>query len=163
MANLSEGTEWIEELYELALADPVSGGAYNPVTKQGIDNHPHAQLASRTRYLKAEVEARWSNDDVSQNLSENGYVALPSGLVLQWGSAVTFDANNLGLVVFPIAFPIACLQVVATDVVQSTDVETHTHVISVYLVSRTTFRLTARLPGQAGRTTSGIRYFAVGH
>ncbi len=48
--------------------------------------------------------------DFTSSLSENGYQKLPSGLIMQWG---TFkgndDANSSDNVVFPIAFPTACV------------------------------------------------------
>lgn len=49
--------------------------------------------------------------DFGQSLAANGWQRLPSGLILQWGSATT-SAGNL-TVAFPTAFPNACYGVFA--------------------------------------------------
>lgn len=55
----------------------------------------------------------WRNDDAGGFLSDNGYQRLPFGLIIQWGTATA--AEGVGaLVTFPIAFPLACNNVVAT-------------------------------------------------
>lgn len=51
MTNLVETPEWVAGIYQLETNDPVLGGA------EGIDNLQATQLAKRTSYLKAQVEA----------------------------------------------------------------------------------------------------------
>lgn len=46
------------------------------------------------------------------SLAGNGYQKLPSGLILQWGSAAPSSPNTLTTYSFPIAFPTACRQFV---------------------------------------------------
>ncbi|MDD0973793.1 gp53-like domain-containing protein [Pseudomonas fontis] len=51
MADLPESNEWVPGIYQLETFDPVLGGP------EGIDNKQAKQLANRTQYLKARLEA----------------------------------------------------------------------------------------------------------
>ena len=50
MANLPETPQWEEGIYQIEVSDPVLGGP------DGISNRQAKQLASRTKYLKQQVE-----------------------------------------------------------------------------------------------------------
>ncbi len=50
MANLPETSQWEEGIYQIEVSDPVLGGP------DGISNRQGKQLASRTLYLKQQVE-----------------------------------------------------------------------------------------------------------
>ncbi|ECC0745928.1 phage tail protein, partial [Salmonella enterica subsp. enterica] len=50
MANLPETPQWEEGIYQIEVSDPVLGGP------DGISNRQGKQLASRTLYLKQQVE-----------------------------------------------------------------------------------------------------------
>ncbi|MDP8714329.1 hypothetical protein [Serratia marcescens] len=50
MANLPETPQWEDGIYQIEVSDPVLGGP------DGITNRPLKQLASRTVYLKQQVE-----------------------------------------------------------------------------------------------------------
>jgi phage-related tail fiber protein len=50
MANLPETPQWEDGIYQIEVSDPVLGGP------DGITNRPIKQLASRTLYLKQQVE-----------------------------------------------------------------------------------------------------------
>ena len=52
-------------------------------------------------------------------LSANGWQKLPGGLIIQWGNA-SIIAASAGTFSFPITFPNACLQIVASDIGGST-------------------------------------------
>lgn len=56
MANLQEEIVWVDGIYQLEMEDEVMGGA------DGIDNKQAKQLASRTQYLKAQLETRAAAD-----------------------------------------------------------------------------------------------------
>ena len=47
-------------------------------------------------------------------LGANGYQKLPSGLIIQWGIAVSVTANSVYSVSYPVAFPSAICSLVAT-------------------------------------------------
>lgn len=51
MANVTEAATWDAGVYQLEVTDPVTGGP------GGIDNAPHINLANRTAYLKARIDA----------------------------------------------------------------------------------------------------------
>lgn len=48
----------------------------------------------------------------NRSLATNGYQKLPGGLIVQWGQVSS--ATNSGTATFPIAFPTACLSIVAS-------------------------------------------------
>lgn len=50
---------------------------------------------------------RYSTGDFGASIATSGYQKLPSGLIIQWGSAST-AANGAGTITFPIAFPTVC-------------------------------------------------------
>lgn len=51
MADLPESNEWTPGIYQIETSDPVLGGP------EGISNQQAKQLASRTRWLKAKIDA----------------------------------------------------------------------------------------------------------
>ncbi|WP_303319420.1 gp53-like domain-containing protein [Enterobacter asburiae] len=55
MANLPETPQWEEGIYQIEVSDPVLGGP------DGISNRQGKQLASRTLYLKQQVEKGGTN------------------------------------------------------------------------------------------------------
>lgn len=57
MTGLIENPTWEPEIYQLEETDPVMGGIPNALTGEGIDNVPAQQLANRTLWLKALVDA----------------------------------------------------------------------------------------------------------
>ncbi|MCE9921611.1 phage tail protein, partial [Hafnia paralvei] len=61
MANLPETPQWEEGVYQIEVSDPVLGGP------DGISNRQAKQLASRTSYLKQQVEKGGS--DLAKHLA----------------------------------------------------------------------------------------------
>lgn len=58
MANLIDtASAWEPGIYQLETTDPVMGGVPNPATGAGPVNIPHQQLAQRTQWLRAQLEA----------------------------------------------------------------------------------------------------------
>lgn len=49
------------------------------------------------------------------SLFSNGYQRLPSGLIIQWGTATVSGSSGAANVTFPIAFPTACLSALANS------------------------------------------------
>ncbi|HHH0953920.1 TPA: phage tail protein [Yersinia enterocolitica] len=62
MANLPETPQWEEGVYQIEVSDPVLGGS------DGISNRQAKQLASRTSYLKQQVEKGGS--DLAKHIAE---------------------------------------------------------------------------------------------
>jgi hypothetical protein len=52
--------------------------------------------------------------DGAVSKTANGYVTLPNGLILQWGTTANVAPDNSVVVTFPIAFPTACVNVQAS-------------------------------------------------
>jgi hypothetical protein len=77
--------------------------------KRGTPDAPGAEL------IKA-LNGALSFPSQGQSLTQNGYVKLPGGLIVQWGSQVV-GINGISSitssVIFPIPFPTACLCVVS--------------------------------------------------
>tara|TARA_Y100001954_G_scaffold237898_1_gene303245 strand:- start:52917 stop:53849 length:933 start_codon:yes stop_codon:yes gene_type:complete len=78
------------------------------------NNHVHPEYAS-----KADAEHNHDIGEIlnidslwSENLAENGYTVLPSGLILQWGNTIVSPSSST--VTFPLAFPNGCCSVVAS-------------------------------------------------
>ena len=57
MADLIETAVWRNAIYQIETDDPVVGGAPDLATRGGVPNIPNQQLADRTAWLKAQVEA----------------------------------------------------------------------------------------------------------
>jgi len=71
MAGLQETVAWPDEIYQIEQTDPVHGGPPDLALAQGFTNVPHKELADRTAWLKAQVEAlqtEWANIDVSSDI-----------------------------------------------------------------------------------------------
>ncbi|WP_323842946.1 phage tail protein [Moraxella sp. Pampa] len=88
----------------------------------------------------------------ASNKTQNGYQKLPSGLILQWGDAQTYQTT-----IFPITFPssISCLVVTPKS----------TSLIAAFATSHVTNR-GFRIFTSAGQSSSGIEgfyWFAIGY
>lgn len=68
MANLTELEEFTSGIYQLETSDPVIGGA------DGVDNLQAKQLANRTKYLKAHVDALEDGSMVPPGIATEAYV-----------------------------------------------------------------------------------------
>ncbi|HQS59618.1 MAG TPA: hypothetical protein PKZ37_14665 [Gallionellaceae bacterium] len=100
MANVTESAVWDAGVYQLETTDPVAGGP------SGIDNTPHKNLANRTAYLKAHVDAIESGASVPAGLATTAVMAAADtatlnsaksyadGLVVGlWDDRGSFDAS----------------------------------------------------------------------
>ena len=59
------------------------------------------------------------DSDYTTSAVSNGYVTLPNGLMVQWGSTFVPGNQTNKATSFPTSFPTACFQVIATSVVSS--------------------------------------------
>lgn len=89
-----------------------------------------------------------------------GWTYLPSGIILQWGSAGIPDSQNPTATNFPIAFPNACLSVIISAV-QSTNGAVPPLVYTASALT-TTQVLVGSKNGASGNT-SVFRYLAIGY
>lgn len=98
-------------------------------------------------------------------LSGNGYTVLPNGLILQWLTGAQQGAGSEGTqyAVFPIAFPNACFQVIASTQVANPNTESHAtyQLINYSNEGATVMRQLVSTAG-ADREPSWPRLFAIG-
>lgn len=100
MANVTESAVWDAGVYQLETTDPVAGGP------SGIDNTPHKNLANRTAYLKAHVDAIESGASVPAGLATTAVMAAADTATLNsaksyaddlvvglWDDRGSFDAS----------------------------------------------------------------------
>ena len=78
---------------------------------------PSETLYNQFKNLVADNDLALLKDDgayiIAANLAQNGYVKFSNGLILQWGSIVTGQANNGTSVTFPIPFSASCYTILA--------------------------------------------------
>jgi cytoskeletal protein CcmA (bactofilin family) len=88
--------------------------------------------------------------------SANGYQKLPNGMILQWGKV-----TSSGTFSFPMAFPTACLQIVAGN---SDAQGTYSDNAFAYPVTAATFYAGAKSAVNSNSLTSyGVSYIAIGY
>lgn len=104
--------------------------------------------------LKACADSIGGGGIVAQLLGQNGYVKFANGLILQWGVATQKGYQTS----FPIAFPVRCLAVVATYVLQE-DSSYWQKPLSLQAVTRSSF--TAATASDWGANDTAI-WIAVG-
>lgn len=95
--------------------------------------------------------------DGTLSTGASGYVRLPNGLILQWGSS-TIGATTT----FPIAFPNSCFQVVASWT-QIGAVTTAGRVSSIVVSARSTTSFTTVVFDYNSAGVNGIGWFAIGN
>lgn len=109
--------------------------------------------APRWQIIGGSVVLRYSFGDFVSSLAASGYQKLPSGLIIQWGSAA-IGSNTT--VTFPIAFPTTCLQVVVTDGTSAAQG------CGASALTATNFRADS-IKHDGVYTVTTARYFAIGY
>lgn len=89
-------------------------------------------------------------------LSANGYVKLPSGVIVQFGNGVT-NGSGVQSITFPLAFPALCAAVLATAVIASPRYAT------VPTISTTGFTMNGWNATGAIATSMNYNWMAVGY
>lgn len=89
-------------------ATTLTGGISGDVTISGLATASTVPTAGGHLTNKTYVDGAVSK-------TANGYVTMPNGLIIQWGTHLTAMANyNVATITFPIAFPTACFTVQLT-------------------------------------------------
>jgi len=88
----------------LDLKAPLSSPAFT-----GTPTTPTPTSGDNSNKIATTESMLGGNTVPTKKLSPNGYVKMANGLILQWGSHPTTTTFT-----FPLAFPTACLQVIAT-------------------------------------------------
>jgi len=114
-----------------------------------VTNIPQVFVTNNTERARIDTSGIFSCN-LTQSASGNGYVKLPSGIYIQWGSA---SANTSGVTSnFPVAFPSACWSLVAVN-----NNQTNPPAPSVTILSTSQFRLTVNAGGPT------CYFFAIGN
>jgi hypothetical protein len=105
----------------------------------------------------------WTDHVATASLGDNGYQKLPSGLLIQWGSAPATADQYIG---FPIAFPTRALNVQATaksntDFSSANSIYAHEYGDSSDR-QRNGFACRVRNTGTGSGAASDVAFFAVG-
>lgn len=125
-----------------------------PVASPAFTGTPTAPTAANGTNTTQLATTAFAHGEVSK--AANGYQKLPSGLIIQWGTSATINANVNGTVTFPLAFPTACTSVVCTPTVNNLN-----DVDSVKIISVTTTNFVAQ--NASDHTDTSIRWMAVGY
>lgn len=98
----------------------------------------------------------------ASTLSNNGYIRLPGGLILQWGGLTGSYSEGSVAVTFPIAFPVACFRAFGVAVNQTAGL---TNDVFVQRVAQTTSGATFffNFDGSGSDAISGLDFFAIGY
>jgi hypothetical protein len=92
----------------------------------------------------------------------NGWAYLPSGLIMQWGSAPTPNGNGslnpANRIPYPIAFPTTCLSVTVTTVTATAD-----KLVQLINFNAVGFNTYTTRAGQTIDTTAACTFFAIGY
>lgn len=118
------GQDWFEAVQEELIAILTAFGVSPDTTKADYGQIATALLANlanisgnASQAFKVSAAAA-SNEAVNlgqfvSSLVANGYVQLPGGLIIQWGTTAAVTSNSTLVVTFPIAFPTQCFSILA--------------------------------------------------
>lgn len=93
------------------------------------------------------------------NLNPNGYQKMPGGLIMQWGQSSAFTTEESQVVLFPIVFPNACLQVIAGQLYPTDNTLANSF---IQTVSWNVSSVRMRTQSELSPTLVG-NYIAIGH
>lgn len=92
------------------------------------------------------------NSGFANSLSLNGYQKLPSGMIIQWGTAIITTANTIETFSYPIAFPSMSLRIFTSQ----DQVDAGAKVVGASPFSPTQFK------AQSTQTNDGFFFLAIG-
>ena len=122
--------------------------------------HTHTQISDWDSALAQSVSQALA-DAFTVEKSDNGYLKLPNGLIIQWVRLNKTVGAMAGTYNFPIAFPNKCFGVVGGNQYNN---GSHGFTASVGVVSNTSFKVDENLFAHVGRGTSAQLFvIAVGY
>lgn len=132
-----------------------------PLANPSLTGTPTAPTpATGDNSTKIATTAFVQNGFSTSSLSENGYQKLPSGLIMQWGQAISTGGPSQRTVTFPTRFPTACLNVVVGLMNGGWEGDNITYASYIYN-SKTTTSFKYVLDAEVG--TEGVTWFAIGY
>ena len=94
---------------------------YLQIGSNNVNSYLHNKKSGKYLSMRNDGELRYDGkrllnvDDFISQKASSGYMKTPSGMILEWGTAQV-PVDSYVQVVFPLAFPTACLNVQATPV-----------------------------------------------
>jgi hypothetical protein len=136
-------------------ANDWSGFFSSLLDNAGLTPDGNVDEVGASQYFEALEDVCAINDFLA---SSNGYAQLPSGIIIQWGvSQSSVSADTAIVETYPIAFPTAAFQVVASHSnAGATNEKSSVNVYSVSSLSSFTYNLSAS-------GTQDVRWIAVGY
>lgn len=136
-----------------------SGGGL-PVTSVTLNDGDNVYLvsngAAQWLMIGGNAQLRYTQS-FSHAIASNGYQKLPSGLIIQWGLNAAGTTSAGAAVTFPLAFPNACFQVIASDS------GNQDYAYGCGTPSKNGFVLTGGVAGGASYTNGAARWVAIGN
>ncbi|MFC1142338.1 hypothetical protein ACFGXH_12000 [Pasteurella multocida] len=150
----------LDTLQELANALGQDANFRNTVLNQiaGKANATHSHTANQITDFNQSVARQFT-----QNISENGWTKLPNALILQWGKKNhnSYPGERSETITFPIAFPVACLNIITTTHTSGAGAGDST--ANIIGKTRTNFNVATEGYGGATHQYRGYFWFAIGH
>lgn len=106
-----------------------SGGVTSMVLQRGDDVWLMKGSDGNWYGIGGSARLRYSDGDFGKSLAVNGYQKLPSGLIIQWGQVHlgTGSSAYAADITFPIAFPTACINFIASIGVNAPDLDINSY------------------------------------
>lgn len=167
----TQATETISGVAEIATQAEVITGSddlriVTPL-KLAVQNYLPKSGGTVTGEINSSVTATASTNLVNKGYVDGtvskttqGYCIMPNGLIMQWGSQMSYPTGTAGatgvVVTFPIPFPNACLNVVASDG------NVGCHSVGSLITGNTSFTVFGKDLNNVFRDTN-IRWQAIGY
>lgn len=154
LVPVSEGTVNGNTTFRLSTAAPIILGTTSIAFAKDLALKPANNLSD----LGSVATALTNLGFAGTSLASPGYIKLPTGVILQWGSFISSTAAVA--VTFPVAFPTACRNVLLTPVVQNS--AAYASVDQVTLPGTTGFSA-SNWNGGARQSAVAVFWFALGN
>ena len=147
---------WNSATSKFLLQNPAVWETLAPRASPALTGNPTAPTQTVNDASTKLATTAFANPSVSK--TANGWVELPSGVIIQWG---TFVTSNSGFTnwTFPEAFPTGVWSIVGTEIANSPENAT----VEINLSSATTTTVPIAVVNPGGYTAQNVSLIAIGH
>lgn len=124
-------------------------------------NTPFASNAESNAGISSSKALTPSNFGSQQSKTQNGYLKLPGGLILQWGRTAAVAINVVTTVTLPVSFPNGGLFVVGGAYLDN--YVSGGFVVNTYFLSNSQIKVTSDEPSSTTSVTAPLSWFAIGY
>ena len=107
-------TAYVQSNLAAYLSAAAAASAYAPLASPALTGTPTAPTQAASDNSTKLATTAFIQSLFGKALTASGYQKLPSGIIIQWGGNTLFTNQTLNTVTFPIAFPTACFQMMAS-------------------------------------------------